>query len=74
MPQCCGVSVATHMELILKSLNKYIQFDLIVFLGQNVHVGPELTKSLSSTRLLGVVRFRSRVKRSANIFGSNFFT
>ena len=38
-----------------------------------MHLGSELTKSLSSVRLLGVVKFRSRVKRQVNIFGSNFF-
>ena len=42
-----------------------------MFLGKNVHVGSELTKSLSGVRLLGVVRFKSGVK--VNIFGSKFF-
>ena len=60
-----GVSVAKHMELILNSLNRYIassqlkEFD--VFLGKNVHRGSELTKRLSSVRLLGEVRIMSRV-------------
>ena len=31
------------------------QFD--AFLGENVHLGSELTKSLSRVRLLGMVRF-----------------
>ena len=30
-----------------------------MFLGKDVHLGSQLTKSLSSVRLLGVVRFRS---------------
>ena len=30
-----------------------------MFLGKDAHLGSELTKSLSSVRLLGVVRFRS---------------
>ena len=39
-----------------------------MFLGKNVHLGSELTKSFSSVRLLGVVMFRSRVKGYVNNF------
>ena len=45
-----------------------------MFLGKNVHLGSELTKSLCSVRLVGVVRFRLHVTGKINIFGSKFFT
>ena len=35
-----------------------------MFLGKNIHLGPKLTKSVSSVRLLGMVRFGSGVKGS----------
>ena len=48
-----------------------------MFLGKNIHLRSELTKSLSSVRPPGVVTFRSRVKGQVNIFGVyltlNFF-
>ena len=46
-----------------------------VFPGKNLHLGSGLTKSLSSVRLPGVVRFRSLVMgKFTNIFGSIFVT
>ena len=53
--------MAKHMDVILKSLNRYIGNHLIcVSRKKNLHFGSELTKSL--VRLLGAVIFRSRVK------------
>ena len=43
-----------------------------MFLGKNIHLRSELTKSLSSVRPPGVVTFRSRVKGQVNIFGGIF--
>ena len=71
MPLRFGVSVAKHVQLILRSLNSLIhcivlkkQFD--VFIGKNLRLESKLTKRLSSVRLLacfGVVRFSSRSER-----------
>ena len=54
------------MDLISERLNRHIapsqRNNLICVSWQNVILGSDLLKSLSSVRLLGVVMFRSRVK------------
>ena len=62
-----GIIGQTHVVYIKKS--QYIHYIVLkeqidVFLGKNVkkYFRSELTKGFSSMRLLGVVKFRSRVK------------
>ena len=42
-----------------------------MFLGKDALLGSELTKSLSSVRLVGVVRFRSLEESSSNMTRGN---
>ena len=53
-----GVNIKASIDTLYRLKGTFFH----LFLGKNVHLGPELTKSLSSVRLLGMVRSRSRVK------------